>query len=209
MEPCAEGAFDDSGEEEDLVGGLIGGEHVRVAAAEGEDGGRGAEGYVDAEENLGLDEGCAAAIDGFDAADIVLEEGFLALHPIGDCAFGDDADAVGVDMRDGVAVGLDDQDGDIDVEHIGEIHGDGMHEVAEIIGFEQAQDGILDALLVIHVIARIFDDFARGLFHLVLIGFEAVDHVGLEICDAFFLLGGHVEEVKAFRVLRDEFGVVA
>ena len=51
-EPASEGAFDDAGEEEDLVGGLAFDECVGVAAAEGDDGGGRVEGDVDAEQDL-------------------------------------------------------------------------------------------------------------------------------------------------------------
>lgn len=36
VKPCPEGAFDDTGEKEALIRGLIGREHIRIAAAEGE-----------------------------------------------------------------------------------------------------------------------------------------------------------------------------
>ncbi len=98
-----------------MVGDLAVMEHIRIAAAEGEDGGRGVHGDIDAQQDLRVYEGCAAAIDGFDAADVILEEDVFAVHPFIDCAFGQDADAVLVDVGDVGVVRLYHEDGDIDI----------------------------------------------------------------------------------------------
>ena len=68
----------------------------------------------------------------------------------------------------------------------------------------------MDALLVAHVIAGGFYDVTGGLFDFLFVGFQAVDHIGLEISHAFFAaFGSDVQEVNGLRVQGEERRVVA
>jgi len=178
-----------------LVGGLAFGEHVAVAGAECDDGGWGVHGDIDAQQNLGAYESRAAAIDGFDTADIIFQHDVFVFHPSADCAGWDEADSGVGDVGNLLAFGFDDENGDVNIEDGGEIHGDGLNEFFEIAGFDKGEHRAVDALLVVHVRAGGFDNGLTGRDRAVFIGLEALNHVGLKVGDAFVSHGlgwGHV-----------------
>ncbi len=84
-----------------------------------------------------------------------------------------------------------------------------MDEVVEFFGLQQAEDGLVDALLVVHIGAGVFDKLPCAFDDGFLVGLEALDHVGLEVGEAFALhrFGGE-EEIAGVWVLLEEIRVV-
>jgi len=78
---------------------------------------------------------CSAAEDGFGAADVILEEDVFIGHPFVSCARGDNAHAVCVDVGDMISIGFDDEDGDVYIKDVGDVHCDGVDEIFEALCF--------------------------------------------------------------------------
>ena len=136
------------------------------------------------------------------------------MHPAVGGAFGNDTDAAtslwGLDVGDVCAFRFDDEDGDVDIEQGGEIHGDGVDEIFEILRFEKAQDGVVDAGLIIHVCAGGLDDVFADFDGFVFFIAKAFDGVGLEVggLTAFWALFGGDEgfdQVSVVLMVLEEF----
>ena len=150
---------------------------AELAAAEGEDRRRRVHGNIDAQKYLGFHESRAAAVNRLDAADIGLQKYGFALHPFSRRSLRDDPNAGGLDVRNALAVRFDQQHPDIHPEHDGEIHRDGLDEVVEGFAFENAQDRVMHAALVVHVGAGCLDNLAARRQHVFLIRLQALNHI--------------------------------
>lgn len=149
---------------------------------------------------------CSSAIDCFYAADIILHYYRFISHPFCHCSSGEAAQAFLVYMRDLFIFAFYDQNRDINAQHCGYIHRCYLYKITHRCGFKQAQHSVMDSLLVVHVRARVFHQFAGSVDNLFFIGFEFVNQVTLEICNTSFLrpLFGGQEVFDNVRVFSDE-----
>ena len=76
-----------------------------------------------------------------------------------------------------------------------------MDKIVKPFGLQQPQHSRMNALLVVHVGAHIFHNFLRAFEQIVLVGFQAFDHIGLKIREPLSLYRGRGRQQGAgFRV---------